>query len=78
MRYHGFGEPGSAVEIAVNVVMEIADKEINMNFVAQDLFKMRKTLFDEFRIYITGIIGSDLLKILGARVDLESNVLRFR
>lgn len=77
VRYHGFGEPGSSVEIAVNVVMEIAEKEINMNFVAQDLFKIRKTIFDEFRVNITGIIGSDLLKILGVRVDLERKAIVF-
>ena len=72
----GFGGNNQSVAIALDASLDIGGQHIAMGFLSQDLSKIARLVHNESKVRIAGIIGSDLLKRLGCRLDLQNKTLR--
>jgi predicted aspartyl protease len=73
----GFGGSTSAVQITIGADIEFKNKKLSMGFLAQDLTKMIRLIQSSTKVRIVGIIGTDLLKRYGCRVDFGNKLLVF-
>ncbi len=73
----GFGGSTAGVQIAFGADIEFNNKKISMGFLAQDLTKMIRLIQNSTKLRIVGIIGTDLLKRYGCRVDFGNKLLKF-
>ena len=73
----GFGGSTSAIQITIGADIEFKNKKLSMGFLAQDLTKMIRLIQSSPNIRIAGIIGTDLLKRYGCRVDFGKKLLVF-
>jgi len=73
----GFGGSTSAIQITIGADIEFKNKKLFMGYLAQDLSKMIRLIQSSSKIRIAGIIGTDLLKRYGCRVDFRNKLLVF-
>jgi predicted aspartyl protease len=73
----GFGGSESNVKIAIGAELDFEGKGVSMGFLAQDLTKMIRLIQSSTKLRIVGIIGTDLLKRYGCRVDFGNKLLVF-
>ncbi len=71
----GFGGSASTAKIAIGADLEFNHRKLSMGYLAQDLTKMIRLIQSSTNIRIAGIIGTDLLKRYGCRVDFGNKVL---
>jgi len=73
----GFGGSTSVIQIAIGAELDFEGKGVSMGFLAQDLTKMIRLIQSSSKLRIVGIIGTDLLKRYGCRVDFGNKLLKF-
>ena len=73
----GFGTNRTTLSIAINAEFEFNERKIPVAILVQDLSKMRRLIESDSGVWITGIIGTDILKILGCSIDLGRKVIRW-
>lgn len=73
-----FGGTTAAMQIAINAELDFKEIKVSTAFPVQDLSKMSRLLKGDSGVWITGIIGTDLLKRLGCSIDVGRKVMTFK
>ena len=72
-----FGRSTQSTPVAINAILEIGPHKINRAYLAKDLSSIKGFISRKTALQIAGILGTDMLRILGARLDLQQHVLTF-
>jgi hypothetical protein len=73
----GFGRSTPSPPIVINANLEIGPHKINRAYLAKDLTSIRIFISKQTAFKIVGILGTDMLKILQAKLDLRHRVLTY-
>ena len=72
----GYGSSRDALGIAFDVSLQLGGKPIITSFGAHDLNGLARSIFEQTGVQISGIIGTDVLRVYGISIDYGAELVR--